>query len=227
MQFLKEAIEETLWATRCVICDEQGTLLCETCTQNLSYIDQNLACPRCGEPYGIQQCCSCTPYSPSFTSGHSVVLLDERARAIVRAYKDQGEQRLAAFMGQSIAQLVSPEERKAIQLITHIPATKSAYRRRGFDHAEKIAQEVSLSLTIPAYSVFMRPKNIDQRKLGRKGRLSNMKGRFKVLPGISLPHTILLVDDVFTTGATLCAATETLKEAGVAQVFCATFARTY
>lgn len=226
VNFLKEAVEETLWATRCVICDEQGTLLCNTCKQNLPYIDQNLACPHCGEPYGIQQCCSCTLHPLPFVSCRSVFSLEESTRAIVRAYKDQGEQRLAVFMGQHIAQLVSPEERRAIQLIAYIPAAKSAYRRRGFDHAEKIAKEVSVSLGIPACNVFMRPKSIDQRKLGRKERLSNMEGRFKVLPGISLPRTMLIIDDVFTTGATLCAATETLKEAGVVRVYCATFART-
>lgn len=59
---LHEAALETLWPTRCVLCDIPGTLLCHSCRVNLSYLDQLKACPRCGAAYGIHCCTECNHF---------------------------------------------------------------------------------------------------------------------------------------------------------------------
>lgn len=54
-----EAFEELVWPTRCVGCEQPGELLCDECRAALPWIEQRLACPRCGAPYGLLTCTEC------------------------------------------------------------------------------------------------------------------------------------------------------------------------
>ena len=75
--------------------------------------------------------------------------------------------------------------------------------------------------------VLARPRSRDQRALARRDRLAKMEGRFIPLPGASAFPSVILVDDVYTTGATLFAATDAVRVAGAATVRCLTFARVW
>ena len=52
---------ETLWPTRCALCDAYGALLCERCVGSIPFLDQWRACTRCGAPWGLVQCSECNP----------------------------------------------------------------------------------------------------------------------------------------------------------------------
>ena len=237
LQFLKESVSETLWPTRCAICDTPGTVLCESCLKALPYIDYWRACPRCASPFGKIQCTECNPITRahseneafSFDHLRSLVVYSNESARIVRTYKDSGEQRLAAMMAECMARLISPESpaRSPSGLVTYIPATKRALRRRGFDHAELLARCVASELELPFEMLLMHPLNKDQRTLGRTGRISNMQGRFSCRAEAHSGSAILLVDDVCTTGSTLDAAAICLKQAGVGYIECLTFARVW
>ena len=54
-----EGLAEALWPTRCVGCDQPGTLLCDRCRAELPWIEQRLACPVCGAPFGFLTCTEC------------------------------------------------------------------------------------------------------------------------------------------------------------------------
>lgn len=231
----KEAFLETLWPTRCAVCDAPGEVLCGPCRQNLPYIDWWRACPRCGAPFGRVQCSECNAVmlqasgreAPPFAGAASAVAYQEGARRVVGAYKDQGERRLAETMATLMAPFVAPAWREGLQAVSFVPATAAACRRRGFDHAELIARGVAEELGLPYIGVFQRPHASDQRKLSRRERMANMRGRLSTLPGATLPRSLLVVDDVCTTGSTLFAAGDALRDAGVEDVFCLTFARTW
>lgn len=109
--------------------------------------------------------------------------------------------------------------------ITFVPATTEARRRRGFDHAELLAQATARRLGIEAIELFARPRSRDQRELGRRGRIENMRSRIHLIPGAASPARVIVVDDVCTTGATLFAAADALQTSGARAVFGATFAR--
>ena len=230
-----EALAETLWPTRCAVCDEPGELLCGPCRLGLPYIDWWRACPRCGAPFGRVQCSECNPVmlgatgrtAPPFASAASAVSYESAARRLVTTYKDRGERRLAGTMAALMAPYVAPGWRDGLQAVTFVPATPAARRRRGFDHAELLAQAVAEELGIACIDVLRRPHSFDQRRLSRAARLANMEGSMQALPGATLPRSVLLVDDVCTTGATLFAASEALREAGAACVRCLTFARAW
>lgn len=232
VEFWGEALAETLWPTRCAICDYPGEVLCGRCLRLLPYLDQWRACKRCGAPYGLVQCTECNPIKLAhlareklpFAWCASATLFDhESTGRIVRVYKDQGERRLAAVMAQMMVRTIAPE--RHIDAVTYVPATLAAFRFRGFDHAQLLAQLVARELGAETVRLLARPEALDQRALGRAERVANLQGRFAVLPHVLVPECVVVVDDVYTTGATLCGATDALLEAGAKTVGCLTFAR--
>lgn len=236
--FLVEAACETLWPTRCAVCDEQGSVLCDRCARELPYIDYWRACPRCGAPFGSILCTECNPVmlqtigreTLPYRSCTSAVAFDAAAARIVTAYKDRGEQRLATAMAHAMAPLAAPSwtsKAEAPPVVTFVPATSAARRRRGFDHAELLAEQTAEQLGLSVRFLLDRPASKDQRSLGRKDRARNTAGRFSALPDAKPCPSVLLVDDVCTTGSTLAGATDALVALGCETVRCLTFARVW
>lgn len=231
-----EILLETLWPTRCALCDSPGPLLCDACRLNLPYIDHWRSCKRCGGPQGAIQCSECNPvilktlgrkHLP-FDSCVSVVSFDTTIARLISTYKDKNEQYLGDILAQLMVDTFPPSWLSSLQrpVISYIPATAKAFRRRGFDHAESLARHIALSCDLPLENLLERPNTQDQRDLSRKGRISNMEDRFRTL-NKELPDTVLLIDDVYTTGSTLCSASDALLGSGVKTVLCATFARVW
>jgi predicted amidophosphoribosyltransferase len=138
-------------------------------------------------------------------------------------YKDQGEQRLAGVMADVMARVLPLGW--DIDAVTFVPATLPAVRRRGVDHAELLARELACRIGLPCEPQLDRPKTRDQRALGATQRIANLADSFKPIQPFPVGSRLLLVDDVFTTGATLCAASQALREAGTTTIHAATFAR--
>jgi len=236
----REVLVESIWPTRCGICDSPGEVLCEKCRRNLPYIDYWNACRHCAAPFGRILCSECNPVSLKslgerqlpFESCTSATVFNANSGALVSVYKDYGERRLAGVLAEIMAPLVNPlwleQNRKKGEIaLTYIPATQGAFRRRGFDHAELLAEKLGEVLCLPCISLLERPVRKDQRKLGRSGRLHNMEKSLKVLDNAYVPEEILLIDDVYTTGSTLIAASKTLTTSGAKSISCMTFARVF
>jgi len=231
LAFAGEVVAETLWPTRCALCNRPGQVLCARCERELAYMDWWRCCPRCGSAYGRVQCCDCNPVSLAhlgagefpFSGCTSAVMFDADTGSLVRIYKDQGEERLAAVFASMMARALPPAW--DFDAITFVPATLGAFRTRGFDHAELLATQLASCVGKPCLPLLARPVARDQRSLGRRKRLANVTGRFKAGAHVPRDINLLLVDDVCTTGATLSDATRALLAAGAATVYCATFAR--
>ena len=232
-----ECAAEILWPTRCALCDRPGSVLCPQCESSLHFIDTWQACPRCGAPFGRAVCTECNPValkrmardSLPFVGCVSATEFNDESGRIVRTYKDQGERRLAADMARIIARMIPPEW--PIDAVTFVPASIEAIRRRDFDHGLLLAEHLAKQLGRPLLHTLESPRTKDQRELSRKERSRNLAGSFRVKPcareTVLLAPKLLLVDDVFTTGATLCSATDALLQTGFEEVRCASFARVY
>ena len=236
LEHLKEAALELAWPTRCAICDEPGSLVCEACKKSLLFCDPWLACPHCGAPFGKDQCCECNSYTrgkrglqntqPFYCTSYA--LFTEESGSIIRCYKDAGEQRLSSFIAACMQSALSPETWQRYNAITFIPNSEQAYAKRGFDHMEAIARIIANAQQLPLLFAFERPQTSDQRKLSKQQRLENLTRSFIVrsqLHALALPPHILVLDDVMTTGATLRAAASALKSSGALSVEGLTFAR--
>ena len=221
---LKEAAQETLWPSRCAICDTPGTILCDRCQRNLDYIDHLKACPVCGAPHGKQLCTECNQFILDWKHlDHfpldgcvSCVQLTPQTRRIVTCYKDRNERRLANCIAACMADCLPHTWHKNAALIP-IPTRKSNQRNRGFDHLQLIAHALSERTSLPLIEALTANTRRDQRRLGGQDRLANMVGSFTLNPS-QAPELLgysrlIIVDDVLTTGATLFTAANVLRKA--------------
>lgn len=220
--FIAEALCETLWPTRCALCDTLGTVLCDSCAAALVPLDFWQACPACGAPWGRIQCDHCTPLvdlhafddiEPVCRRCVSALTYDERSARLIKTFKDKGEQRLARPLARILAQAIPPSWRIWAQAVTYITATRDARRRRGFDHMSLVAQQLAECLELPCMRLLEEPRTSDQRALTRASRSGNTENRFRPIDG-PLPQRVILVDDVFTTGATARTAQRALSQRG-------------
>lgn len=252
-RYLAGGLAEALWPTRCVGCDRPGELLCADCAASLPAIDQSLACPRCGAPFGSLVCTECTRCRERDEEGWDPGEAPERAALpaapfddldavhcygvhewpldrLVRAYKDGGERRasalLAALVSQAAADAGLVRAGRAPDALAFVPCTPAAFARRGFDHMERVAREAGEALGLPVVDVLARCDARDQRGLSRAGRTGNIEGSLVVLGRLDGAR-LLLLDDVVTTGATLGAAARALRAAGARGVAAAAVARAW
>lgn len=233
-QAAKLSVLETIWPSRCIICEVAGELVCDKCRSSLSFIDQWEACPCCGAPHGLRQCSECNELRLGeagrselpFESCVSSVVFDEASARIVRCFKDQGERGLADFMAYCMACSVPCGWLDGQSHVVPIPATRKAVNRRGFDHIAEVSMALAAYLDLPYHEVLAVENPKDQRSLSRRERIGNMAKRFRVIDSCS-GLDILLVDDVYTTGSTLYAATDALLAAGARSIRCVTFSRVY
>ncbi len=154
----------------------------------------------------------------------SAVMLNDDSHRMITTYKDAGERRLAPLIAEIMARYVPPDWQNTA--ITYIPASKNAIRRRGFDHAELLARCLAEQLHTHSQCLLSHPHTQDQRKLSRRERISNMGRSFDLIEQANIPHALIVIDDVCTTGATLYAAADALREGGACTLFGLTFART-
>jgi len=119
-------------------------------------------------------------------------------------------------------------QKDSTYLLCPIPLHKKRLKWRGFNHAEEIAKALSHATQIPMHSdILVRTKNTPpQVSLKKEERIRNMQGVFQV-PNAKLVQgkKVLLLDDVFTTGATMEECARVLKQAGAKQVWGVVVAR--
>lgn len=231
LSILNLILGETLWPTRCALCDALDTLLCPNCWQNLPFIDQYRTCPTCGAAFGKVICCECNSVSLELKGLKSIPLdacssvfqATPETLKLITTYKDRGEQQLAPILALLMKPLINPAWPKDL-ILTTIPARNKALKERGFDHMMCIGKELSALTAIPLVSLLGQKESRDQRKLKAKQRVENKKNTFFVKEERIAP-SVLLIDDVFTTGSTLYSAATTLKESGSTWVGGLTLAR--
>ena len=224
VEVAREALSELLWPTRCVVCDEPGELVCGPCRHELPWIAQRHACPNCGAPFGALTCTECASPQGESWETRSVVCalpLEGPGRALALAHKDAGERRLAPVIAAVMA--CALDEASAwtaadglarfdaghLDAVCFVPATRAAVVRRGFDHMEVVARTLAGLLGLPLLDALARTPARDQRSLGRSGRLANAEGTVAVVEDVA-GLSLLLADDVVTTGSTMRACARAL-----------------
>jgi predicted amidophosphoribosyltransferase len=123
--------------------------------------------------------------------------------------------------------MVERLEAPAADVITYIPPDPSRLLVRGHHPAERLARELAERWSLPAGQLLVRPgvaPSTRQAGLARADRLRNARGAFVAFA--ASPRHVLLVDDVYTTGATVSAAASALRHGGARLVDVVTFART-
>lgn len=220
----------------CCGCDlpwkDEG-FLCSACREKLSFVPVHI-CKRCGVtlPSGGAHCFACRgskakKYKCSLI--RSAFVFNEASRSLVHGLKYDGREYLAAVMGKEMAlRFKHYPELASSDLIMPVPLFAKRKRKRGYNQSELLAQSFSLhtGISCDVFSLVRIRDTVSQTRLGRKARLENMAGAFMCnnINGVE-GKTVLLIDDVATTGATLEGCATALKRAGAKKVFAYTFAR--
>jgi ComF family protein len=152
---------------------------------------------------------------------------DTLTRAIV-LLKYHAVTPLAGWFAERLAELAAREpEAFAADVVVPVPLDRARQRQRGHNQAELIARPLARRLGLPmqvALLVRTKPRP-EKRRLTRKERWSTVQGAYRAREDTVVDRRVLLVDDVFTTGATLDACSRALRKAGAARVSAVTVAR--
>jgi len=139
-------------------------------------------------------------------------------------FKYRNHRALAAlFADRLVAVLRTSAEINSIDVVTWVPTTRERRTARGHDQAETLARIVGRSLGVPVRKILVRETVGHQTGQSRENRLVGVSFRAR---SMNTPSTVLVVDDVVTTGATMRIAQHALYQAGAARVICAAVAST-
>jgi competence protein ComFC len=205
-----------LFPPRCVGCGDFETHLCALCQQSLESTGDDY-CPRCGEP-GPQalvggRCTCCMGRELEYAGARGAFRHHGVVRDLVAEFKFGGQPVLGRVMAElarpAFDGLVDSISARDKLLVTWVPSHRSSQRERGYNQAEVLAHWLASGPQPLARTCLVRKAKATkhQKALGRAGRQENLRGVFSIDPTAPLqvlPHTaaVILVDDVFTTGAT-------------------------
>lgn len=189
-------------------------------------------CDRCGVPVSppLLTCPACAANPPAYDLARSIGLylaergeLNPLARA-VRALKFHGHRAVARSLGRTLAGLVRAP---ADAVVAPVPLHVGRLRERGYNQAALLARATAgvAGLALDLGALHRTRATPAQTALDAAARRSNLRGAFTAAPHVA-GRTVVLVDDVLTTGATADACARALRAAGAARVFVVTVGRT-
>ncbi|MCX7830490.1 MAG: ComF family protein, partial [Acidobacteria bacterium] len=201
--------------------------ICFSCLKKRKKID-DFACSICSremaENSSIKVCGECLKEHPSYEKHISVYSYDGAIREMVLAFKVLKRYPFYRIFGKSVSRNVKKKiTGVTFDFATYIPTPYFRRISRGFSPAELIAKKCAKELKVPVKDILKLAKRTKlQKNLTARERRENIKGAFKCAMKLK-DKKILLIDDIFTTGATIEEASKALKKKG-ATVYCATFA---
>lgn len=224
----KETILNILFPRHCPVCGEiakpPGSLICPACFHKLSYVKPPV-CKKCGKEILDETeefCGDCMKRRHAFESGLALMNYDETARRSMAWIKYKNKREYLDFYGAALAARYETQIRRMeADALVPVPVHPSRKRARGFNQAEVLAVLLGKRLGIPVESgMLIRDKRTKpQKELSAAERLKNLSGAFRagaIPEGI---RTVLLVDDIYTTGSTVEACARALRSAGVSRVY--------
>lgn len=216
-----------LYPPRCAGCSAPGVRLCSRCTASVKIIDQEKVCPLCGIPQPASEICpECKTYSPAFTAVRSWGLYEGPLREAIHHLKYQSDLGISEDLAKPLSHLLH-ELRWQVDLISPVPLSQQRMRSRGYNQSSIIARWVAQANGIPFQpAALIRSRDtISQVGLSGEERRKNVTGAFVSNEEIVRGKSILIVDDVTTTGATMQACSLALNERGARQIYGLTLAR--
>lgn len=216
-----------LYPPSCAGCGKGGERLCRSCLQEITPIDHQTSCPRCDLPQANHLCPDCQSQPPVFEQLRSYSTYDGSLRRAIHQLKYDNNLPLADTLCRFLISLFA-EQNWQIDLICPVPLSQQRLRQRGYNQSALLAQILSWAVSIPCSkkALYRIRETRSQVGLNALQRRENVRGAFRAIPTIVQNKTVLLVDDIATTSATLSACAEALKSAGASQVYALTLART-
>ena len=218
---------------RCPVCNKMlpyGTFIHDICHRKLPVI-RGAVCLRCGKPVARstqEYCYDCRIFPKSFTNGISRFLYKKKTRHIMSAFKYQNKRGLADFfVWELLHHYRFQPERFGIDAVIPVPVHKNKYKKRGYNQAELLSRRIALAFNLSHYPdmLIRSVDTLPQKEFSPQARLNNLIKAFRfnshydTLIQKSTSFSVLLVDDIYTSGATMEACTRILLDAGITNVY--------
>lgn len=221
MHTLRNPLLSILFPPFCVWCQQQGSFLCSACKKNLK--PHPPCCPCCHRitAHG-QTCIDCLSRGYNLDGIVIAFQYTDCIKKLVLWLKYYHKYTIATFLGEKLALLIQTNPtlmhayREHSLIISYVPTHRwKVWMKKGYNQSKLLAEQVSSSLAVPCIPV--REKShytVSQTKLHREQRLKNLENTFLIHKDLlnTNEKTILIIDDITTTGATLNELAKTLKK---------------
>lgn len=214
----------------CCVCREAGRYntrhpWCNQCQEKMDNLRTAMpTCDYCGKYLlnGGSRCEECQVEKPPFNIARAVGPYEEPYRIAIKVLKFLGRRQLGYCMGIMMAEVVREEPLFwPINIIVPVPSSKASMKQRGFNQTEVLGQQIGKCLKLPINAEVLRriKETPSQRECTREERERNLWRAFEVKDKSKIRgKSILLVDDVYTTGSTSRECSRTLLDAGAERV---------
>ncbi len=219
---------EIVYPWRCPLCRGEGdppTGLCPECRAGLGTA-ASWRCPVCGRPLVSLGGCCPQPSDHPLDGLFSVADYGDAVRTLIHLHKYSRAGRAGRALGIIFSEEVESSLDVPCDMIVPVPLSRARQRQRGFNQAALMGRRLGRKMSLPVgYDVLKRVRHAQaQAELSGREREENVSRAFTRGRGAGPPGRCLLVDDVYTTGATMRDCARVLKEGGAQQVFGAVFA---
>ena len=218
---------------KCIFCAEElsdfsNNNTCEECINKLPYIKN--ACERCGGELleGLEGVCyNCFANNFNFENVRSVFSYDDNIVNLIHKFKYSGRKFLASSIAEYMSLVLTSWNIK-VDLITSVPLHENREKERGYNQSKLLAENIAKKHNLDYKDLCVKiVDNPAQATLDAKSRRENVKGAYTInkdFKNIVKDKTILLIDDIYTTGSTSSEVSGVLKSSGAKKVYVLTFA---
>ncbi len=220
-------ILDLLYPRRCPVCDGAvapfGSLVCEGCEEHFRYIKAPF-CLKCGKKIATQEeeyCADCQGKRHLFRCGRAVFEYKSIADSLYR-FKYKGRQEYGAYYAACMAQSLSEFfKQHQVQALVPVPVHVTKKHSRGYNQAEVLAKELGKYLEIPVRCDLIKRvrKTAPMKDLSAEARQNNLKKAFKICCNDVKLDTIVIIDDIYTTGSTIDAMCTELQKVGIKNIY--------
>ena len=209
---------DLVFPMHCLGCHQEGAVICFECVKRLKRLERPY-CDKCAQPNSGPVCAWCLERPLAVETIRAVFLFEGPVREAVHRLKYRGQRAAAPQLGGLMAQTVAGDVR-SVDLATPVPLHPSRLRERGYNQSLLLAKELGKVLGLPVQDGLLSKVKNSPPQVGtrsREDRQSNVSDSFECRRPVE-GLTVLLIDDVATTGSTLSECAATLKAAGAKSV---------
>ncbi len=225
-------LTDIFYPRRCPVCDRAvrpfGGLICETCTSKFVYVKQP-CCLKCGKELAEETeeyCGDCLRRRHLFDCGRALYVYKSVSDSIYR-FKYRGRQEYGAYYASCMKKQLGGwiAQRRPDALIP-VPIHAAKRRTRGYDQAQVLARELGRRMGIPVEDQLVKRvrRTVPMKDLPLAERQNNLKRAFKICRNDVKLDTVIIIDDIYTTGSTIDAMSYELRRAGVKRIYFVTLA---
>ena len=216
---------ELLFPIHCLGCGREGNVICASCADELRKLEDPF-CDVCAQPGAQGQCSPCLENPLAIDGIRAPYLFEGPLREAVHRLKYRGWRAVTPGLGDLLASYLEKHKLPG-EVFVPVPLHSSRLRSRGYNQSNLLAREAGKLLGVPVREDLLNRANDSRPQVearSREHRRANVAGNFKASADV-VGMSVLLVDDVATTGSTLSACAAALKEAGAASVWGLVLAR--